>query len=83
MTSPRYISQISFGNVVTLSVLLVTAAIAWGQKEVEVKNLMEVDAKVERDLYEIEVRVRVLESSHSAILAQLTYIKNTLDQKLK
>jgi hypothetical protein len=83
MTSPKYISQISFGNVITLTVLLITAAIAWGQKEVEVKNLMKVDAKVERDIYEIEVRVRVLESSHSAILAQLTYIKNTLDQKLK
>jgi hypothetical protein len=83
MTSPRYISQISFGNVITLTVLLITAAIAWGQKEVEIKSLMEMDAKVERDLYEIEVRVRVLESSHSAILAQLTYIKNTLDQKLK
>lgn len=82
MTSPRYISQISFGNVITLSLLLITAAIAWGNKESDMRSLEQTDDKTSVRVTEIELRVRVLESSHSAILAQLTYIKEAIDKKL-
>ena len=82
MTSPRYISQISFGNVITLSLLLITAAIAWGNKESDMHSLKQTDDKTNVKVSEIAARVRVLESSHSAILAQLNYIKEAIDKKL-
>jgi|GEM_PF-6858946 len=71
---------ITFGNIVTLTVLGVGLAAAWGEKNADVAGLTKSDAKHDLALGSADNAIRTLERSQERILERLDGIKATVDE---
>jgi hypothetical protein len=71
---------ISFGNLVTLIVLGIGLAAAWGEKNADVTALKKSDDSHDLALDSADNAIRQLEKSQSAILARLDSIKETVEK---
>jgi len=53
MTAPKYTSQVSLGNYITIVIFIVGLAIAWGEKNSDIKTLEDGSNKLKSRIEEI------------------------------
>lgn len=91
MTHPRYIPQISLGNFITMGIFIIGLAVAWGEKNTDIRALEQAgerrDRRVEEiatmttiELKESEQSIQKLQISHASIVERLEGIKASIDR---
>lgn len=80
MTRPRYLPTVSMGNIITIAAFSLGLALAWGEKNSDVRQLVQSDVKHDTALEKADVSIRTLERGQDRIVEQLVYIRETMDK---
>jgi len=87
MTRPRYLPSVSLGNIITIVAFSLGLALAWGEKNSDVKQLVQSDARHDRSFEQVDTAlekadtsIRTLERGQDRIVEQLVYIRETMDK---
>lgn len=90
MSRPTYEPRISLGNLLTLASMAIVAALMWGEMNARIDAGVINQDRQERDLRDVQARLRSVETLGSRqgaqldlILATLAEIKATLDRRVK
>jgi hypothetical protein len=80
MTRPRYLPSVSLGNIITILAFSLGLALAWGEKNSDVRQLAASDVRHDSALEKADLSIRTLERGQDRIMEQLSYIKSTMDR---
>jgi hypothetical protein len=80
MIHPRYLPSVSLGNIITIVAFALGLALAWGEKNSDVRQLTASDVRHDDAIQRADSSIRVLERGQDRIMEQLTYIKSTMDR---